>query len=188
MFRYSKSEPWGYLNLKIASKDLESTMTKIETVWKRFDKVHPIKANFYDDQIEEAYSQFSVLVKTIGFLAFLAICIASLGLFGMVVFTTETKLKEISIRKVLGASEPGLVYLLCRGFLALLGIAALIALPVTYLLFDKVFLTRFAYHQPIGLAELLGGTLIVMLLALVMIGSQTARAARSNPAKVLKSE
>lgn len=188
MFRYSKSEPWGYFNLKIASKDLESTMAKIETVWKRFDKVHPIKANFYDDQIEEAYSQFSLLVKTIGFLAFLAICIASLGLFGMVVFTTETKLKEISIRKVLGASEPGLVYLLCRGFLALLGIASLIALPVTYLLFDKVFLTRFAYHQPIGLAELLGGTLIVMLLALIMIGSQTAGAARSNPAKVLKSE
>lgn len=188
MFRYSKSEPWGYLNLKIASKDLESTMAKIETAWKRFDKVHPLKANFYDDQIENAYSEFSMMVKVIGFLAFLAICIASLGLFGMVVFTTETKLKEISIRKVLGASEPGLVYLLCRGFITLLGVAALIALPVTYLLFDKVLLTRFAYHQPIGLADLLGGTLIVMLLALVMIGSQTAKAARSNPAKVLKSE
>lgn len=188
MFRYSKSEPWGYLNLQIASTDFETTMAKIESAWKRFDKVHPMKANFYDQQIEAAYSEFSMMVKTIGFLAFLAICIASLGLFGMVVFTTETKLKEISIRKVLGASEPGLVYLLCRGFLALLGIAALIALPVTYLLFDKVVLTRFAYHQPIGLAELLGGTLVVMLLALVMIGSQTAKAARSNPAKVLKSE
>lgn len=188
MFRYSKSEPWGYLNLQIASKDLESTMAKIESAWKRFDQVHPLKANFYDQQIEEAYSQFSMMVKTIGFLAFLAICIASLGLFGMVVFTTETKLKEISIRKVLGASEPGLIYLLCRGFLTLLAIAALIALPVTYLLFDKVLLARFAYHQPIGLAELLGGTLVVMLLALVMIGSQTAKAARSNPAKVLKSD
>lgn len=188
MFRYSKSEPRGYLNLQIASTDLESTMAKVESAWKRFDKVHPLKATFYEDQIEEAYSQFSVMVKAIGLLAFLAICIASLGLFGMVVFTTETKLKEISIRKVLGASEPGLIYLLCRGFLTLLGIAALIALPVTYFLFDKVLLTRFAYHQPIGLAELLGGTLMVMLLALVMIGSQTAKAARSNPAKVLKSE
>jgi putative ABC transport system permease protein len=188
MFRYSKSEPWGYLNLKIASIDLESTMSKIESAWKRFDKVHPLKANFYDQQIEEAYSEFSMMVKVIGFLAFLAICIASLGLFGMVVFTTETKLKEISIRKVLGASEPGLIYLLCRGFVTLLGIAALIALPATYLLFDKVLLTRFAYHQPIDLAELLGGTLVVMLLALVMIGSQTTKAARSNPAKVLKSD
>ncbi len=188
MFRYSKNEPWGYLNLKIASTDLESTMGKIESAWKRFDKVHPLKANFYDQQIEEAYSEFSMMVKVIGFLAFLAICIASLGLFGMVVFTTETKLKEISIRKVLGASEQGLIYLLCRGFLALLAIAALIALPVTYLLFDQVLLTRFAYHQPIGLVELLSGAVIVMLLALLMIGSQTAKAARSNPAKVLKSE
>jgi predicted permease len=188
MFRYSKSEPWGYLNLKIASTDLESTMAKIESAWKRFDKVHPLKATFYDDQIENAYSQFSMMVKVIGFLAFLAICIASLGLFGMVVFTTETKLKEISIRKVLGASEPGLVYLLCRGFITLLAVAALIALPATYLLFDKLLLTRFAYHQPIGIQEMLGGALAVMLLALIMIGSQTARAARSNPAKVLKSE
>ncbi|GGM95969.1 ABC transporter permease [Dyadobacter beijingensis] len=188
MFRYSGSEPWGYLNLQIASNDLTATMEKIADAWKRFDKVHPLKATFYDDQIEEAYSQFSVMVKAIGLLAFLAICIASLGLFGMVVFTTETKLKEISIRKVLGASEPGLVYLLCRGFLTLLGIAALIALPATYFLFDKLLLTRFVYHQPIGLPELLGGALLVMLLAVVMIGSQTAKAARSNPAKVLKSE
>lgn len=188
MFRYSKSEPWGYLNLLIAPANLENTMAKIESAWKRFDKVHPLKANFYDQQIEEAYSEFSMMVKTIGFLAFLAICIASLGLFGMVVFTTETKLKEISIRKVLGASETGLIYLLCRGFITLLAIAALIALPVTYLLFDKVLLARFAYHQPIGLPELLGGTLVVMLLALIMIGSQTAKAARSNPAKVLKSD
>ncbi|SDE79223.1 MacB-like core domain-containing protein [Dyadobacter soli] len=188
MLRYSRSEPWGYLNLQLATNDLENTMAKIESAWKRFDRVHPLKATFYDDQIQEAYSQFSVMVKAIGFLAFLAICIASLGLFGMVVFTTETKLKEISIRKVLGASEPGLIYLLCRGFITLLGIAALIALPATYLLFDKLLLTRFAYHQPIGLPELLGGALVVMLLALIMIGSQTAKAARSNPAKVLKSE
>jgi len=188
MFRYSQSEPWGYLNLEITSTDLKSTMAKVESAWKRFDKVHPLKANFYEKEIENAYSEFSMMVKAIGFLAFLAICIASLGLFGMVVFTTETKLKEISIRKVLGASEPGLVFLLCRGFITLLGIAALIALPITYLLFDKLLLTRFAYHQPIGLADLLGGALLVMLLAFIMIGSQTTKAARSNPAKVLKSE
>ncbi|MGV3599820.1 MAG: ABC transporter permease [Dyadobacter fermentans] len=188
MFRYSRSEPWGYLNLQIASGDLTATMARIEEAWKRFDKVHPLKAVFYDDQIERTYSQFSMMVKAIGLLAFLAICIASLGLFGMVVFTTETKLKEISIRKVLGASEPGLIFLLCRGFLTLLAIAGLIALPATYLLFDQLVLSRFAYHQPIGMMELIGGTVVVMLLALLMIGSQTARAARSNPAKVLKSD
>lgn len=188
IFRYSRSQNWGHLNLKIASANLTGTLAKIEQVWKNFDRVHPLEDRFYNDQIEEAYSQFAVMVKTIGFLAFLAICIASLGLFGMVVFTTETRLREISIRKVLGASEPGLVYLLCRSFLILLGIAALIALPVTYVFFDQVVLVRFAYHEPIGIWELVGGALAVMLLAVLMISSQTAKAARTNPAKVLKSE
>ncbi|WP_084165837.1 ABC transporter permease [Dyadobacter crusticola] len=188
MLLYSASEPTGYLNLKVASIDLESTMEKVERIWKKFDKVHTLEARFYDDQIQEAYSHFSVMIQIIGFIAFLAICIASLGLFGMVVFTTETKLKEISIRKVLGASQAGLVFLLCRNFLLLLAIAAAVALPVTYLLFDKIFLANFVYHKPIGMIELISGALAVMLLALLMISWQTAKAARSNPAEVLKSE
>ncbi|MVM37506.1 FtsX-like permease family protein [Spirosoma sp. HMF3257] len=188
MFRYSSDEPWGYLNVKIASTDLPATMASIENVWRKVDKVHPLDAKFYDDQIEQAYSQFSVMVKVIGFIAFLAICIASLGLFGMVVFTTETRLKEISIRKVLGATEGGLVFLLSKGFLGLLLIASLVALPATYFFFDKVVLTNFAYHQPIGLGELIMGVVIVMFLAFLLIGSQTVKAARNNPAKVLKSE
>ncbi|MVM34072.1 FtsX-like permease family protein [Spirosoma sp. HMF4905] len=188
MFRYSSDEPWGYLNVKIAPTDLPATMASIDNVWRKIDKIHPLEAKFYDDQIELAYSQFSVMVKVIGFIAFLAICIASLGLFGMVVFTTETRLKEISIRKVLGATEGGLVFLLSKGFLGLLLIASLVALPATYFFFDKVVLTNFAYHQPIGLSELLIGVVMVMVLAFLLIGSQTLKAARKNPANVLKSE
>jgi putative ABC transport system permease protein len=105
-----------------------------------------------------------------------------------VVFTTETRLKEISIRKVLGASEGGLIFLLSKGFLLLLVIATLIALPATYLFFDQVVLTKFVYHQPIGVTELLASVLVVMFIAFLMIGSQTLKAARSNPANVLKSE
>ena len=188
MFRYSSDEPWGYLNVKISSTDLPATMASIENAWRRIDKIHPMDAKFYDDQIELAYSQFVVMVKVIGFIAFLAICIASLGLFGMVVFTTETRLKEISIRKVLGASESGLIYLLSKGFLSMLIIATFVALPVTYFFFDKVVLVNFAYHQPIGIRELLAGVVIVMCLAFLLIGTQTVKAARKNPANVLKSE
>nr|WP_295922385.1 ABC transporter permease [uncultured Dyadobacter sp.] len=187
MFRYS-AEPGSFLNVKIVSNDLSETMAGIQSVWRKLDKVHDLDAKFYDEQIEEAYAQFSVIIKIIGFIAFLAICIASLGLFGMVVFTTETKLKEISIRKVLGASETGLIYMLCKGFLLLLVISTCIALPLTYLFFDKIVLTKFPYHQPISLIEMLGGSLIVMLLAFFLIGSQTVKAARNNPAKVLKSD
>lgn len=188
MFRYSADEPWGYLNISINSKDLAATMAEIENAWRKIDKVHPLDAKFYDDQIEEAYSQFSVMIKVIGFITFLAICIASMGLFGMVVFTTETRLREISIRKVLGASETGLVYLLSKGFLLLLTISALIALPVTYLFFDKIILQNFPYHQPIGMQVLFSGLIVVMFIAFFLIGSQTLKASRRNPAKVLKSE
>lgn len=187
-FRYSADEPGGVLNVKISSTDLPATMERVETAWRKIDKLHPLDAKFYDDQIEEAYSQFSVMIKVIGFITFLAICIASLGLFGMVVFTTETRLKEISIRKVLGASESGLLYLLSKGFLLLLVIATLVALPATYIFFEKVVLVNFAYHQPIGVGELVSSVLIVMLLAFLLIGSQTLKAARKNPAHVLKSE
>jgi putative ABC transport system permease protein len=106
----------------------------------------------------------------------------------MVVFTTETRLKEISIRKMLGASSGNLVYLLSRGFLVLLSISALIALPLTYLFFDNLVLTNFPYHTPVQVTELFIGLLAVLLIALIMIGSQTMKAAKSNPAEVLKSE
>ncbi|RRB18450.1 ABC transporter permease [Larkinella knui] len=188
VFRYSAEEPGGYLNVGIKSEDYPAALASIEAVWRKFDKVHPLNAAFYDEQIEEAYRQFEVMVKVIGFITFLAICIASMGLFGMVVFTTETRLKEISIRKVLGASEVGLIFMLSKGFLFLLVIATLIALPVTYLFFDQVVLTKFVYHHPIGMSELLLSVVVIMLIAFFMIGSQTLKAARSNPANVLKSE
>jgi len=78
--------------------------------------------------------------------------------------------------------------LLSRGFVALLAVSGLIALPVTYLFFNKVVLTNFPFHQPVGPAELFGGLLAVLFMAFIMIGSQTMRAARSNPADILKSE
>lgn len=188
ILQYTEDEPGGYINVKVASKDLPATLAAMETAWKKIDKVHPMEASFYDDQIEQAYSQFSVMVKVIGFVAFLAICIASMGMFGMVVFTTETRLREISIRKVLGASERTLVYLLSKGFALLLLLAACIALPLTYIFFDQVVLRQFAYHASMGVVDIFLGACLIGALALIMIGSQTIRTARSNPADVLKSE
>jgi putative ABC transport system permease protein len=201
-FHYGKVEnlvgpvafmPWipgdrAVINAKIQSADLLATRAKIESAWKKIDRVHPFQAEFYDESIEEAYSEFSAMIKIIGFLSLLAISIASMGLFGMVAYTTETRLKEISIRKVLGASVGNLVYLLSRGFLLQLSISALIALPVTYLFFENIVLTRFPYHIPVQVAELLAGLLAVLLIAFLMIGSQTMKAAKRNPVDVLKSE
>ena len=176
------------VNVKIKSNDMPVTIAKIEAAWKKTDRIHLFEAKFYDQEIEEAYSEFSAMIKIIGFLSFLAISISSMGLFGMVAFTTETRLKEIGIRKVMGASSGSLIFLLSRGFLVMLSISALIALPITYIFFEKFVLTNFPYHAPVHVAELFIGLLAVLLIAFVMIGSQTMKAARSNPVKVLKSE
>jgi ABC-type antimicrobial peptide transport system permease subunit len=176
------------INAKIQSTDMQATMDKIESTWKKIDRVHPLDAEFYDESIENAYSEFSTMIKIIGFLSFLAISIASMGLFGMVVFTTETRLKEIGIRKVMGATSASLIYLLSRSFLLLLSISALIALPATYILFENYVLANFPYHTPVQIAELFVGLLAVLFIAFMMIGSQTLKAARSNPVEVLKSE
>ncbi|MDF7822354.1 ABC transporter permease [Runella sp. MFBS21] len=176
------------INVKIQSMDMTATLGKIESIWKKYDRVHPLKAQFYEEAIEEAYSEFSMLIKIIGFLAFLAVSIASMGLFGMVVFTTETHLKEIGIRKVMGATAVNLIYILSRGFILQLSLAAFIALPLTYLFFKNFVLTHFPYHVPVQVFELFIGLLIVLLIAFIMIASQTIKAAKSNPVEVLKNE
>ncbi|HEV3324142.1 MAG TPA: ABC transporter permease [Puia sp.] len=186
-FRYL-AEPGGYVNVKVSAANIPATMTSIEALWNRIDKVHPLDAKFYDDQIEAAYSYFSVMLKIIGFFGLLAVCISSLGLFGMVIYTMEKRIKEVGIRKVLGANEGLLVYLLSKEFLPLLFISALIALPLTWLFFEKLVLTKFAYHQPIQIAQLFTGLFIVAGIALAMIGVQTLKMVRLNPANVLKNE
>ncbi len=187
IFRYSKKEA-QYLNVKLLSNDLPATYAKIETILKKLDTVHPFEAKFYDDEIEESFKGLSASMKLAGAIAFLAVCIASLGLLGMVVFTTETRLKEISIRKVMGATEGGLVYLLGKGFFMLLAIAALIALPLTYFFFEQVMLPKIANHAPLGLLEGILAVVTVMLIAITMIGSQTLKVAKANPAEALQNE
>lgn len=187
ILRYSPTKT-NWLNVKIESTDILSTYSKIESVWKKIDPIHPMEAKFYDDQIEKSFGGLKAAVNVAGFIAFLAISIASLGLLGMVVFTTETRLKEISIRKILGASEAGLLLLLGKGFFMLLIVAAIFGLPITYLFFDQVVFQELANHTSIGFADLTIGFSVILLLALLMVSLQTFKATRTNPAEVLKSE
>ena len=187
VFRYNKNKG-RYLNVKVSTTDWLNTLSKIEAAWKFIDNVHPMEAQLYKERIAVAYRDMSSKLKTIGFLAFLAISISSLGLLGMVIFTTETRLREISIRKVLGASEGKLIYLLSKNFFLLLIISGVIALPLTYLFFDRVAFQEMSNHTTITLIDLLAGFFAALLIALIMIGSQTLKVARTNPAQVLKSE
>ncbi len=190
-FRYFDKPPthWGsVLNLKVQSTDVISLMSKIEDAWKMVDPIHPLKATFYDEKIKRAYEEMTGMIKIIGFLAFLSISIASMGLLGMVVFTTETRIREISVRKVFGASEGNLIMLMSKGFILLLAISSLIAIPAVYLLFDQMIFARIAYRAPLGFVDLFSGAFIVLSIALIAISSQTLKVARVNPSTILRSE
>ncbi len=179
---------YNYVNLHISSKDVMSLMNKLESIWKKMDEIHPFEALFYDDQLEETYAELKVALNILGFLSFLSITISVLGLLGMVVYVTEIRLKEISLRKVMGASEKNLVMTLSRGFLLMLGMAALIATPLTYLLFDRLILTNFSSRITIGVLELLAGFFVIFSIGFFITAGQTFRAARTNPAKMLRDE
>ena len=188
LFKY-ETEDFYQINVKFKENtDLIAAREKINKAWKEIDTVHELEGTFYNDRIEEAYMQFAVLVKIIGALAFLAITIAVLGLLGMVLFTTETKLKEISIRKVLGASESSLIYLLGKGFFILLLVSSIIAVPATILFFTEVVLKGDVYRASISVPDTLFGPLFVLCIGMITTGIITLFAARSNPAAVLRNE
>jgi putative ABC transport system permease protein len=130
---------------------------------------------------------FGDLVNILGVVAFLAIVISCLGLLGMATYTTETRVKEISIRKILGSSNGSLVYLLSKGFLTILGIAIVIAVPAAYFI-NNLWLELITYHITINAGMILLGVLVLIVFGVITIGSQTWRAAFINPVDNLKSE
>ncbi len=192
-----KVEPFGFtsgrsnhynLNLKLMSADITSTMSKLEDAWSEVDQLHDFSAIFYEDQIERTYSEISASIKTFGLLAGVAICISILGLLGMAVYTTESRVKELTIRKVLGASVSNLVLLLSKGFMPLFIISAAIAIPAAYLMFERTIVQYAVYKINVGIWELSGGALLVIGIAFLTIGSQAAKAAKMNPAQNLRDQ
>jgi len=109
-------------------------------------------------------------------------------LMGMAVYTAETRFREIGIRKVMGATEKGLVYLLSKGFMKLLLISSLIAVAFTYAIVNKVVLPNMVNKAIPGVAEFGLGVVLMFVLGGLIIGSQTWRASRANPVETLRNE
>ena len=186
-FEYAPDD-FNYANFRLLSGDERQAFIEMEAAWKAVGTDNALKAAFLTDQINDAYASYEQIVKMWGFMGLLAISIACLGLLGMVVFTVRKRVKEVSIRKVLGASSESLVYLLSRDFLALLTIAAAIAVPSVYLLMDMVLQEAQYYHAPISASAAVISLAVVLLLGLTTIGSQTLKAANTNPADNLRLE
>ena len=155
--------------------------------WKQFEKVYPFDYVFLDEQLDKFYQSDRQLLNVLSIFAAIAVCIACMGLFGLSMFTTRQRTKEIGIRKVLGASIPGVTALLSKDFIKLVLLAAIVAFPLAWLLMNK-WLENFAYRVEISWWVFAVAGIGTLLIALITVSSQAIKAAWTNPVKSLRTE
>jgi putative ABC transport system permease protein len=176
-----------FVNIKIVSGELETTLARLEEKWKTIDPVHTMKYQFFENQLAATSRGFFDVVSILGFIAFIAVTIACLGMLGMATYSTERRIKEVGIRKAMGAEEFSIVLLLSKEFLRILIIAILIAAPLGYFL-NNLWLHNFPNRVDFGWGTISLGVLLLLVLGLITIGSQTISASRRNPVDSLKME
>lgn len=184
----SNHEQFYYAFVKVNSANITQTFGALENAWLKFAPKKDFNARFMEEHLQRAYSHYVNIMKIFGFLGTLAITIACLGLLGIAVYSMQLRVKEVGIRKVMGATELGLVGLLSRNFLAMMAIAICIGVPIAYFFFNLVLLPLNYYHTKVGVLEIFYSIVLMTGLGLLMIGSQTLKAATSNPAEVLRNE
>lgn len=177
---------WAQVQMK-AGSDVFANLEMMEQVWDEFDPNHTFEYKFFDAQIEEFYAFFYDIVYIVGLISILAISIACMGLLGMATYTAETRMKEIGIRKVLGARVMSLVGLLGRSYFTLLLVSVFIAAPLAYF-GNQLWLDEFSYRVEFGIGTVGMGIGIMVLLGALIIGSQAYRASNTNPIDHLRGE
>ncbi|TAF31746.1 MAG: ABC transporter permease [Cytophagales bacterium] len=177
-----------YLYVKLNKKaDIEVKLSEIKGVYNQYKIEKPFDYYFLDEAYQKLYSQEINTGKLIFAFTGFAILIACLGLFGLATFTTESRTKEIGIRKVLGASVAGITGLLSKDFLKLVLVAIVIGSPVAYYLMDK-WLADFAYRIDISAWVFVAAGALAIGVALLTVGFQAIKAALMNPVQSLKTE
>lgn len=187
-FLRTDASRYNYANLKVASHDIHATVTDMERTWDRLSNSRKFEAHFFDDEMEDLYHFYWALLKLIGYLGLLAMSISILGLLGMVTYATETRIKEVGIRKVFGASEIKLTYLLSKEFVKLMLLAAVFAIPVCFYLFDDILSSMQYYRVSMNAWDILTGIIIFFGVGTITIASQTRKAAGANPIDILRHE
>ena len=179
---------WGNTILvKLASGETASTLGFLEAKWKELVAHRPFSYHFIDQEIEQMYRAEIQMASLISAGAILAVLITVLGLFAIAALTIKQRTKEIGVRKVLGASVPGIVALVAGDFLKLVGIALVIAAPVAGLAMNR-WLEGFAFRVNLSPTVFLAAGLLIGLVAFLTVSVQTIRAASANPVDALRYE
>lgn len=173
--------------VRLASDFDQATLDRIEATWNEFAPAQPFEYAFLEDELNAMYQSEEELSSIIIYFALLAVLIACLGLFGLASFSAEQRIKEVGVRKVLGATIPQVVFLLTKDFMILVLIAFVISAPSAYYL-STWWLQNFAFSVDLSVLTFLFSGLISLTVALATVSYKTYRAARSNPVRALRFE
>lgn len=186
MFVYSPDDNYYWIFVKISGNNVQSTLNYIEKTWNKFSN-EKFEINFLDETLDSLYIMENSLSKTISLFSIIAVLIAIMGVYGLIIFNARYKEKEIAIRKVNGASIKEIIFLINRNTLALFIISFIISVPVAYFIM-KGWLENFAYKIDIYWWVFLIGGLIVFIITLITVSGQSYRSATTNPTKILNKD
>jgi putative ABC transport system permease protein len=172
--------------IRIAPGDVSKSIEKLKGIWKKYSS-GPFEFSFLDENIDAMFRSEQRMSQIVFIFTLLTISIACLGLFGLVTYSGEQRGKEISIRKVLGATVPQVIILLLKDFLILIGIAFVIAAPLAWYIMNY-WLQEFAYRINVDLWMILVAGTCSLLIAILTTSFQSIKVARENPVNALKSE
>jgi putative ABC transport system permease protein len=180
-------EMFRYVTLSIDISNLKETLVFIESQWKSMYPNNPFENFFLDTDFDQQYRSDEQVGKIFNIFTVLGLFIACLGLLGLASFTTESRTKEIGIRKVFGASIAGVVIMLSKKFTKWVLLANVIAWPLAYYIMNR-WLKNFAYRTDINILIFVLSGLLVLAVAILTISFQSIRAAAANPADSLRYE
>jgi putative ABC transport system permease protein len=173
--------------VNVNSSDYKTLLSKIEAIWHKDLNAEPFTYSFLDEEVQQQYQSDITYSNIINCFTLMAILISCLGLFGLASFSAEQRKKEIGVRKVLGASVSGIVQLLSKDFLKLVGISILIATPIAWWSMHQ-WLQNFAYRIDISWWMFVLAGCIAIFIALLTVSFQAIKAAIANPVKSLRTE
>jgi len=176
-----------YLSVRVNAENMQESLALMKKTWLKYSGGQAFEYEFFDDHFARIYRSEEATGRIFFSFSLLAIVIASLGLFGLTAFITQQKTKEVGIRKVLGATIPGLMFLFMKQFTRWVLVANLIAWPLAYLAMNR-WLQNFAFRASIGIEIFVISAGLALAIALLTVSFQSIRAAIANPVDSLRYE
>lgn len=177
---------YNYVIVKTHPDKISGTVASINDIWNHHTK-RPFEYQLYSDEFWKSNGLFDLLATIMGYIAFITISIASLGLLGMVIFYVQNRIKEIGVRKVLGASGASIMMLVAKKFVTLILISFIIGGPLAYFV-NESWLSTYPYRISFGLETIAFGFIAILILVTTTIAPQVIRAINVNPAQSLRDE